>query len=281
MEGALFPSHGDCADPTQSAAWNRGAYLVQSAAHCGSCHTPRNLLGAEKKGRQLAGGEAEGWHAPPSTPPRPRRYRGLRRRSISISGMAARTDMPFRPVPWWRWYAISQRHPNTRYGRSRLTSLRTRRKTARAHAARRTERGPRRRRCRSLRHTVASGAGGRQAQVGRGIYTDACASCHGAGRLTSSGGTALHLAMGSASTSRPAQPHAHYPRWHHPCRRRKRSWMPGFAGALTDDQIVTLVRYLRADLAKAPQWPDVPRSEKSAADGNSPLYWPPDSRPHP
>jgi nicotinate dehydrogenase subunit B len=36
------------------------------------------------------------------------------------------------------------------------------------------------------------------------------------------------------------------------------SWMPGFAGALTDDQIVTLVRYLRVDLAKAPEWPDVP-----------------------
>jgi mono/diheme cytochrome c family protein len=34
--------------------------------------------------------------------------------------------------------------------------------------------------------------------------------------------------------------------------------MPGFAGALTDDQIVTLVRYLRVDLAKAPEWPDVP-----------------------
>lgn len=29
--------------------WNRGAYLVEGALHCGMCHTPRNFLGAEIK----------------------------------------------------------------------------------------------------------------------------------------------------------------------------------------------------------------------------------------
>src|SRR3954453_13812314 len=28
-------------NPQQSAEWNRGAYLVQGAAHCSTCHTPR------------------------------------------------------------------------------------------------------------------------------------------------------------------------------------------------------------------------------------------------
>lgn len=53
-------------DPTQSLQWNRGAYLVQGAGHCGACHTPRNALGAEQRGKPafLAGGEAEGWEAP-------------------------------------------------------------------------------------------------------------------------------------------------------------------------------------------------------------------------
>lgn len=56
------------ADATQSAAWNRGAYLVESLGHCGACHTPRNSLGAERKSRAyLAGGSAEGWEAPPLT----------------------------------------------------------------------------------------------------------------------------------------------------------------------------------------------------------------------
>jgi len=54
-------------DPAQSLAWNRGAYLVQGAGHCAACHSPRNTLGAEKTGvgNYLAGGEAEGWEAPP------------------------------------------------------------------------------------------------------------------------------------------------------------------------------------------------------------------------
>ncbi|CAM4188130.1 c-type cytochrome [Bordetella muralis] len=54
-------------DPAQSLDWNRGAYLVQGAGHCAACHSPRNTLGAEKTGagNYLAGGEAEGWEAPP------------------------------------------------------------------------------------------------------------------------------------------------------------------------------------------------------------------------
>lgn len=56
------------ADATQSAVWNRGAYLVESLGHCGACHTPRNTLGAEKTAKAyLAGGTADGWEAPPLT----------------------------------------------------------------------------------------------------------------------------------------------------------------------------------------------------------------------
>jgi mono/diheme cytochrome c family protein len=49
-EGAYKP------DPKQSAEWNRGAYLVQGLAHCGACHTPRNMLGAEKEDEAFSGG---------------------------------------------------------------------------------------------------------------------------------------------------------------------------------------------------------------------------------
>jgi mono/diheme cytochrome c family protein len=52
------------ADPHQSAAWNRGAYLVRGPAHCGDCHTPRNLLMAEQGSRALGGAELGGWYAP-------------------------------------------------------------------------------------------------------------------------------------------------------------------------------------------------------------------------
>lgn len=41
---------------SQSAQWNRGAYLIAGLGHCGSCHTPRNLLLAEQADRAYQGG---------------------------------------------------------------------------------------------------------------------------------------------------------------------------------------------------------------------------------
>ncbi|MBS0380931.1 MAG: c-type cytochrome [Proteobacteria bacterium] len=55
-------------DPAQSAEWNRGAYLVEGPAHCGTCHTPRNLLMASKSSDALAGGVVGTWFAPNITP---------------------------------------------------------------------------------------------------------------------------------------------------------------------------------------------------------------------
>ncbi|MEF7614983.1 molybdopterin cofactor-binding domain-containing protein [Aquincola sp. MAHUQ-54] len=55
-------------DPARSAAWNRGAYLVEGAGHCGACHTPRNAFGAERGGpAYLSGAVVDGWEAPSLT----------------------------------------------------------------------------------------------------------------------------------------------------------------------------------------------------------------------
>jgi nicotinate dehydrogenase subunit B len=54
------------ARPDRDAEWNRGAYLVEGLGHCSACHSPRNALGAELQGADhLAGGEVDGWFAPP------------------------------------------------------------------------------------------------------------------------------------------------------------------------------------------------------------------------
>jgi mono/diheme cytochrome c family protein len=52
-------------DASKSAEWNRGAYLAEGLSHCGACHTPRNLLGAEKTGAAYAGAGVDNWIAPP------------------------------------------------------------------------------------------------------------------------------------------------------------------------------------------------------------------------
>jgi len=51
-------------NPDQSAAWNRGAYLVEGPEHCAVCHTPKNALGGDRHGAYLQGGNLGGWYAP-------------------------------------------------------------------------------------------------------------------------------------------------------------------------------------------------------------------------
>jgi mono/diheme cytochrome c family protein len=43
-------------DPSQSAEWNRGAYLVNGPGHCAECHSPRNVFGAIIESQRFAGG---------------------------------------------------------------------------------------------------------------------------------------------------------------------------------------------------------------------------------
>ncbi|AOK31757.1 MULTISPECIES: cytochrome c [Burkholderia] len=52
--------------PNQSVEWNRGAYLVQGLAHCGTCHTARGVTMQEKSldetgGSFLSGSVLAGW----------------------------------------------------------------------------------------------------------------------------------------------------------------------------------------------------------------------------
>jgi mono/diheme cytochrome c family protein len=62
---ALFFNEGEYKpDPNKSAEWNRGAYLVQGPGHCGACHTPKNVAGADKTSEAFQGAQLQGWFAP-------------------------------------------------------------------------------------------------------------------------------------------------------------------------------------------------------------------------
>jgi mono/diheme cytochrome c family protein len=60
----FFHPHTFTPNPNKSAEWNRGAYLVKGAAHCGACHTPKNWLGATRRSRAYSGSPVAGWFAP-------------------------------------------------------------------------------------------------------------------------------------------------------------------------------------------------------------------------
>ena len=57
-------------DKKHTHKWNRGAYLSEALAHCGECHTPRNLLGSLDRSMNYAGSKdgPEGELAPNITP---------------------------------------------------------------------------------------------------------------------------------------------------------------------------------------------------------------------
>ncbi len=61
----LFLDSGTfAADPSHTADWNRGAYLVAGAAHCSTCHTPRGFLMQELADRGFTGAQVGAWYAP-------------------------------------------------------------------------------------------------------------------------------------------------------------------------------------------------------------------------
>ena len=53
-------------DPTRTADWNQGAYLVRGLGHCTACHSPRDALGGIRQASALSGGlmPGQGWYAP-------------------------------------------------------------------------------------------------------------------------------------------------------------------------------------------------------------------------
>ncbi len=75
-----FRKHPFRPDPSQSASWNRGAYLVNGFEHCGACHTPKTILGGDDTAHALQGGRLQGWFAPDLTE---NQRRGLATWSVS------------------------------------------------------------------------------------------------------------------------------------------------------------------------------------------------------
>ncbi len=47
----------------QTPEWNRGAYVAEALAHCGECHTPRNLMFALDNRKKFGGALTAGWRA--------------------------------------------------------------------------------------------------------------------------------------------------------------------------------------------------------------------------
>lgn len=247
-------------DPTQSAEWNRGAYLVAGLGHCGACHTPRNRLGAEDKGRRFAGGEGEGWSAPPldATSPAPAPWTADQLAAYLRHGFADEhgvTAGPMQPVvqalgraPAADVRAIATyiaalegpRDPGDRQ-RQKDAAL----TFAQQRAATVT----------GLARTTVGAADPRSSAAT--LFAGACAGCHRSG-----GGLPVSrpIALALSSTVNAPDPvnllHIVLDGIHPPIGQRG-PIMPGFSGTLTDPQIVALTEYVRTHYSRRPPWTGV------------------------
>lgn len=219
----------------RSLQWNRGAYIAEGLAHCGECHTPRNLVEALDNRSKFAGAVTEGWRAFNITGDRVAGIGSWSDAALAqylTTGHAAMHGTAAGPMA----EAVDQ-------GLSRLTNgdiqaLITYLRTIPAIANRGLP--PRRTRTASTfpkRDSTCMG-------LGRRVYQEACASCHGwSGRgeltplATLTGAEAVNDRTGVnvASVVLFGVNRA---------RLGTRAFMPSFSDAYSDAEIAALVNYV-------------------------------------
>jgi mono/diheme cytochrome c family protein len=256
--------------------WNRGAYLVAGLGHCGACHTPRNFLGAEQRDKALSGGEGEGWHAPAlnaaSPAPVPwsadQFYAYLRHGFAREHGHVAG---PMQPVVRDLQKADdADVHAIAAYLAS-LSKLEAAERQQRSKAAQQFADSRAIKVPEASAHASAPAAekgGTRAGPVGHAIsgseiFAGACATCHHqGGRLPISRPVELGLSTPVNNPDPRNLFHIILDGIHPPLGQRG-ALMPGFSGALTDQQIIALVGYVRTHFSRKPPWSDVASVLKS------------------
>lgn len=257
-------------EPNQTEAWNRGAYLAEGLAHCGACHTPRNALGALDRDRHFDGAELDGWHAYPIN------------------------ENSYSPIPWdveaLTFYLQNGWHEHHGVSRGTMAPV-----TANLGGVAREEvealatyvvsgMGTRDAEAYERARAVIDMAGGQRrgpmqaadsliappqgAELGEAIFASACATCHEAGRPLPQGGLDLHLSTAM---------HAEHPQniinvtlFGLPAADGAPSGiMPGFSGALSEDQMVALLDYMRARFGGLEPWEDARERVRSTMSGET------------
>ena len=238
-------------DVHQSQIWNRGAYLVQGTGHCAACHSPRNILGAEKNGHleYLGGGVVDGWDAPalngtaPTTVPWTEQdtFQYLRTGFSQRHGVAAG---PMAPV-----VASLQTLPDSdiRAMAVYLTSLPVESRSQSTEMKRQALRPGAPLQAREASVTLEPSG---LSLAGQNIYEGSCAACHDPTRGVPLFGVRPSLPLNTNLTAakpdnlirvvlegidQPADSALGY--------------MPGFADTLNDTQIAELISYLRGRYA--------------------------------
>ena len=245
----LFLRHGTYQpDAAKTAEWNRGAYLVEGLAHCGACHTPRNVLGAERTRATFAGGDVDNWHA------------------YAINGQSPA------PVPWDAdalfQYLRHGWHPDHGVARGPMAEVVSNlsevpESDVRAIATYMasvfgapTPDAKRRgddvlAQAKSRQAPQADQAPQASSTGGAALYAAACATCHASDRGPPYGG--INLSLSSAISGPDARNVANIVlSGIRPTAGERSPIMPGFADSMSDQQIAALLDHLRTRFGNQP-----------------------------
>jgi mono/diheme cytochrome c family protein len=235
-------------DAEKSAEWNRGAYLAQGLSHCGACHTPRNLLGAEKPGNVYGAAVIDNWVAPALTAANPapapwtreELYDYLRTGVSKLHGTAAGPMFPvvqgLAALPDSDVRAIATYFADVDKAADRVPYV--------SGAV-------------SLAMSSALAKEGDQFDPDARLYTAACASCH-YNRDNAPLAARPDLALNSAAhLSDPSNLIQVILRGVSADEGMPGVVMPAFGGALSDDDVARIAAYLRRTRTSLPPWPDL------------------------
>jgi mono/diheme cytochrome c family protein len=246
-QGSLEP------DNSQSPEWNRGRYLVEGLGHCGSCHTPRNLFGAEKKNSAYAGAVVEGWRGPSlnSSTFTPHKWSVDQLAEYLSTGWHKMHGAAAGPMADVAKNLSQASRENVQAMAIYIASLSNDSKTPAAPAQDKPV-------VNASSEVVA-------------IYTGACAKCHNdrddvgpSKALPLSLSTAVHQVDSANAVRTILYGIQAY-------RGSGGPYMPAFDGILTDGQIASVAEYVRARYSGGPQWTDINKEiTKARQEGGQP-----------
>ncbi|PZN97317.1 MAG: cytochrome C [Alphaproteobacteria bacterium] len=241
--------------PQLGKLWERGRYLGEGLAHCGSCHSPRGILQQELRDRAYAGGWSDGWYAPPldATSPAVRAWTTQRLYAYFRTGLSTAHAAAAGPMG-----PVTHNLARTPGGDVRALAAYYAWTMRDAPAARAEPALPDRAALAARRHPA-----------GAALFRGACAACHepgaammAAGRPDLRLGSPLHednprdtVQIILQGLEPPVEPNGPY--------------MPGYADTLTDAQIAAITAYMRARWGSGPDWGDIEQAVADARDGSS------------
>jgi mono/diheme cytochrome c family protein len=223
-------------DPQKSAEWNRGAYIVEGAGHCGTCHTPKTLLGADKTDSPLIGATLQGWFAPNITTDAHKGIGGWTKADMVEYLQTGANSWTLASGPM----AEAVAHSTSKMAGEDIAAVASYLKDSGTAM--------------SSSKPVAVAADGREMRAGAAIYKDSCAACHkdsGAGesrlfpRLAGSATvqsddptTLIRVVLqGARSVSTPSMPTA--------------PAMPAFDWRLDNSEVAAVLTYIRNNWGNA------------------------------